>query len=118
MKVKGYVRIPSDSVEISPLEVVNALYESEISKYIFSNLCPRPYSSKHFQVLKDHESNSFKIEEVYIESGYSHGHYEKDDTVIHRQDRTLDFNQKVLEYLWSLQVVSSHLKYSKYSESV
>lgn len=114
MIVKGYAKIPTDYLEINPSEVINSLYKDEISKYIFSNLCTKPYNSKYLQVLKDPETHTFKIEEVYIESGYSHGHYEMDDTVVHRQDRTLDFKQKVLEYLWCLNTISDHLKYSKY----
>lgn len=103
MRVKGK-EVRNIDVEVSPLEVVETLLEEarKLLKKTSDRGIKHDYST--MEVLDG------KIIEIYVEEGYSYGHYEKDDKEVYRMDRSHNYDKGFLDYIVSLDKVVKYLE--------
>jgi hypothetical protein len=104
--VKGSQEV---SVTVDPLEVIRALYKAELGKLSFNPIQELVYNEIVWVIEHGEEP---ALQEVYIKTGISHGHYEVADKVVCRKDRTSDYGDGLINYLASLDYAIFYLKNS------
>ena len=107
MIVKGK-EVRNIEVEVNPLEVVETLL-GEARKLLKKT--PDRGIKHDYSTLMVVDG---KIIEIYVEEGYSYGHYEKDDKEVYRIDRSRNYDKGFLDYIVSLDKVSKYLRSKGY----
>ena len=104
MRVKGK-EVRNIDVEVNPLDVVDKLWQEafQLLKKTADKGLDYDYSS--FIIDEDN-----KIIEIYVKEGYSYGHYELEDEVVYRMDRSHNYDKGFIDYIVSLDKVSKYLR--------
>lgn len=103
MKVKGK-EFRNVEVDINPADVVDVLWEEAFQSLKKTEATGINYDYSSFIIEEDN-----KIIEIYVKEGYSYGHYDKEDKIVYRIDRSHTYGKDFREYIVSLSKVIKYL---------
>lgn len=107
MIVKGK-EVRNIDVEVNPLEVVETLLEKARKLLKMTSQKGLNYDYSSFTI------DEGKIIELYVKQGLYYGHYDIDDEVVYKMDRSGDYDKDFLDYMVSLDRVSKYLRSNGY----
>lgn len=104
MRIKGK-EFRNVEVEVNPLHVVDELWQEAFQSLKKTEATGINYDYSSFIIEEDN-----KIIEIYIKEGYSYGHYDKEDKIVYRIDRSHTYGKDFREYIVSLDKVRRYLR--------
>ena len=104
MRVKGK-EVRNIEVEVNPSDVVDELWQE--AYLLLKKTAEVGINYDYSTFIIDEDS---KIIEIYVKEGYSNGHYDWDDKIVYRLDRSNDYDKGFIEYMVSLDKVSKYLR--------